>query len=191
MLRNPNSSLRRSLRWENSREEIVQPSGRTIMGARSIVSTLVFFAFPMIGSISQAQAQQAIRIGATMSETGPYGTQGIPARNGYLLCVLGRKLELLIHDDKSDPQTATNIYEKLVAEDKVDLVFGPYGALALPVMAVTEKYRKVMIAPLNANAAPWQQGRRYIIMQLPPGEFFLTGLIDIAARNGLKTVALI
>jgi branched-chain amino acid transport system substrate-binding protein len=166
----------------------------------SITSALVLFTLPMIAALGQAQAQQAIRIGATMSQTGPYSTQGIPARNGYLLCVkhvnekggvLGRKLELLIHDDKSDSQTATNVYEKLVVEDKVDLVFGPYGALALPVMAVTEKYRKVMLAPLSANAAPWQQGRRYIFMQLPPAEFFLSGLIDIAARNGFKTVALI
>jgi branched-chain amino acid transport system substrate-binding protein len=31
-------------------------------------------------------AQRPIRIGATMSETGTLATQGVPARNGYLLC---------------------------------------------------------------------------------------------------------
>ena len=33
-----------------------------------------------------ALAQAPIRIGATMSQTGPYATQGVPARNGYQLC---------------------------------------------------------------------------------------------------------
>ena len=69
-----------------------------------------------------------------MSETGVYSTQGIPARNGYLLCqkdvndkggIPGRKIEFLIYDDKSDAQTATNLYEKLIVDDKVDLVMGP------------------------------------------------------------------
>ena len=53
-------------------------------------------------------AQPPIRIGATMSQTGAYDTQGVPARNGYLLCqkhvnekggVLGRKIEFVIYDD--------------------------------------------------------------------------------------------
>ena len=57
------------------------------------------------------QAQQPIRIGATMSETRALATQGVPARNGYLLCQkhvnaqggrLGRNVEFLIYDDKSE-----------------------------------------------------------------------------------------
>ena len=165
------------------------------------LSALVLWALLMIDPVVPAEAQQVIRIGATMSQTGPYSTQGIPARNGYLLCqkqvnekggVLGRKLELLVHDDKSDNQTATKLYEKLVVEDKVDLVLGPYGApLTEAALLITEKHRKVMLPPLTATSSIWEQGRRYIFMQLPPSEFFLAGLIDMAARNGLKTVALV
>jgi branched-chain amino acid transport system substrate-binding protein len=155
----------------------------------------------VIGASSPSEAQEAIRIGATMSQTGAYSTQGVPARNGYLLCqkhvnekggILGRKIEFLIFDDKSDAKTAPSLYEKLIVEDKVDAVMGPYGSpLTEAVAPVTEKHRKVMLTPLAATTSIWEQGRRYIFMQLAPSELFLAGLIDIGARNGLKTVALI
>jgi branched-chain amino acid transport system substrate-binding protein len=155
----------------------------------------------VIGASSPSEAQEAIRIGATMSLTGAYSTQGVPARNGYLLCqkhvnekggILGRKIEFLIFDDKSDAKIAPSLYEKLIVEDKVDAVMGPYGSpLTEAVAPVTEKHRKVMLTPLAATTSIWEQGRRYIFMQLAPSELFLAGLIDIGARNGLKTVALI
>ena len=136
-----------------------------------------------------------------MSETGAYTTQGVPARNGYLLCqkhvnekggVLGRKIEFLIFDDSSDAKGAVGLYEKLIVEDKVDAIMGPYGSLMTEAVApVTEKHRMVMLTPLAATTSIWEQGRRYIFMQLPPSELFLAGLIDMGARNGLKTVALI
>jgi branched-chain amino acid transport system substrate-binding protein len=147
------------------------------------------------------QAQRPIRIGATMSVTGPYNIQGVPARNGYLLCqkhvnetggILGRKIEFVIYDDTSDTKTAPSLYEKLIVEDKVDAVMGPYGSpITEAVAPVTEKHRKVMLTPLAATSSIWEKGRRYIFMQLPPSELFLAGLIDMASGNGLKTVALI
>jgi len=155
----------------------------------------------VVVGLSPSDAQQPIRIGATMSSTGAYNTQGGPARNGYLLCqkdvnekggILGRKLEFLIYDDKSDPKGAVALYEKLIVDDKVDAVMGPYGSLLTEAVApVTEKHRMVMLTPLAATSSIWEQGRRYIFMQLPPSELFLAGLIDMGARNGLKTVALI
>src|SRR4030042_2531802 len=103
------------------------------------------------------QAQQPIRIGATMSETGSYATQGVPARAGYLLCqkhvnekggLLGRKVEFLIYDDKSNSKTAVALYEKLIVEDKGDAVRGPYGStLTEAVAPVTEKHRQVLVSP--------------------------------------------
>ena len=147
------------------------------------------------------QAQQPIRIGATMSETGAFATQGVPAAAGYRLCqkhvnekggLLGRKVVFLIYDDKSDPKAAIALYEKLIVEDKVDAVMGPYGSTHTEAVApVTEKHRQVMIAPLAATSSIWEKGRRYIFMVLPPAELFLGGLIDMASRNGLKKVAIL
>jgi branched-chain amino acid transport system substrate-binding protein len=148
-----------------------------------------------------ASAQQPIRIGATMAESGNLATQGGPAANGYRLCqkninekggLLGRKIEFLIYDDKSDAKLAIDLYEKLIAEDKVDAIMGPYGSTHTEAVApVTEKHKKVHVSPLAATSSIWQKGRRYIFMVLPPAEQFLGGLIDIASRNGLKNVAII
>jgi branched-chain amino acid transport system substrate-binding protein len=147
------------------------------------------------------QAQQPIRIGATMSVTGPLATQGVAARNGYLLCqqdvnsqggILGRSIEFLIHDDRSDAAAASALYETLIVEDRVDAVMGPYGSTHTEaVAAVTERHRQVMISPLAATTSIWEQGRRYIFMVLPPAELFLAGLIEMAADNGLGKVAIL
>ena len=165
------------------------------------ISGIALVMAPVALTPSLVQAQQPIRIGATMSETGGLSTQGVPARNGYLLFqkhvnekggLLGRKVEFLIYDDKSDPKVAIDLYEKLITEDKVDAVMGPYGSTHTEAVApVTEKHRMVHVSPLSATTSIWEKGRRYIFMVLPPAELFLAGLIDIGARNGLKSVAII
>ncbi|CAN5200717.1 amino acid ABC transporter substrate-binding protein [soil metagenome] len=146
------------------------------------------------------QDQNPIVIGATMSETGSYSTQGIPARDAYKLCemhtnerggVLGRNIESLIYDDESDTETAISLYEQLITEDEVDAVMGPYGStLTEAVAPVTERYQMVHISPLAATSSIWEQGREYLFMVLPPAELFLAGLIDMADENGLERVAI-
>jgi branched-chain amino acid transport system substrate-binding protein len=146
-------------------------------------------------------AQPPIRIGATMALTGESSIQGGYGREGYLLCqehvnesggVLGRRIELIIHDDASNGNTAAGLYEKLIVEDKVDAVLGPYGsAITEAVADVIEKHRKLMIAPTAATSSIWAKGRRYLIMVTAPAEDLAAGLLDLAARQGLKTVAVI
>ena len=147
------------------------------------------------------QHDEPIRIGATMSETGAYATQGIPARDGYRLCaedvnaaggLLGRDIEFVIHDDRSDTDTAIALYEEMLAEGLVDAVMGPYGStLTEAVAPVTERHGMVQISPLAATSSIWEQGREYLFMVLPPAELFLAGLIDMADGRGLERVAVI
>jgi branched-chain amino acid transport system substrate-binding protein len=146
-------------------------------------------------------APPPIRIGATMSETGALSTQGVAARNGYRLCerdanadggVLGRSVEMIILDDQSDAELAARLYERLIAQDGVDLILGPYGSTHTEAVApVTERHRMVHISPLAATSSIWEQGRQYLFMVLPPAELFLAGLIDLAAQRGLASVAVI
>jgi branched-chain amino acid transport system substrate-binding protein len=148
-----------------------------------------------------AGAQTPIKIGASMSVTGTYAKPGTYQKEGYDVCIdelnakgglLGRKVELVIYDDQSQPATAVKLYEKLITEDKVDAVMGPYSsAVSEAVANVTEKYRKVMVAPLAATTSIFKKGRKYIFMMITPAENYLDGLIDMAAKRGLKTVAII
>jgi branched-chain amino acid transport system substrate-binding protein len=148
-----------------------------------------------------ATAQDPIKIGASMSVTGSYAKPGSYQKEGYDVCIdelnakgglLGRKVELVIYDDQSMPATAVKLYEKLITEDKVDAVMGPYSsAVSEAVANVTEKYKKVMVAPLAATTSIFKKGRKYIFMVITPAENYLDGLIDMAAKRGLKTVAII
>jgi branched-chain amino acid transport system substrate-binding protein len=147
------------------------------------------------------EAQPPIRIGASLAQTGLYAALGQNQLRGYQLCVkhvdekggvLGRKLELVQYDDGSDPATAVRLYEKLITQDKVDLILGPYGSpISEAVADVSEKYKMLTVAPIAADSSIYKKGRKFIFSMLPPSEAFHEGLLDLAAKKGLKTVALI
>ena len=152
-------------------------------------------------SVPVVEAQAPIRIGATLAQTGVYATLGQNQFRGYQLCVkhvnekggvLGRRLELVSYDDRSEPATGARIYEKLVTHDKIDVILGPYSSPITEAVAdVSEKHRMPMVAPTAAARSIYTKGRKFVFGMLPPAEGRLEGLLDLAARNGLKTVAVI
>ena len=146
-------------------------------------------------------AQAPLRIGVTLAQTGVYAVSGQSLLRGYQLCVkhtndrggaLGRKLELLVRDDASDPATAVRLYERLIAQERADLVLGPFPAdVADAVANVTEKHKMPMVVPMSGATSIYRKGRKFVFGMYPPGEIHLEGLIDLAAKKGLKTVALL
>jgi branched-chain amino acid transport system substrate-binding protein len=148
-----------------------------------------------------AEAQEPIRIGASASKTGTYAALGQNQLRGYQLCVkhtndkggvLGRKLELVVEDDQSQAATAIAIYERLITREKVDLVLGPYGTpMTEPVADIADKYKMPMISPTAATTSIFKKGRKFIFMMASRQEVYLEGAIDLAARNGLKTMVAI
>jgi branched-chain amino acid transport system substrate-binding protein len=155
----------------------------------------------LVAAGAGVEAQGPIRIGASMSLTGTYAKLGKNQHEGYQLCqkdlnarggLLGRKVEFVVYDDQSTPATAVRLYEKLITEDRVDAVMGPYSSPVTEAAAnVTEKYKKVMVAPLAATTSIFRKGRKHIFMVISPAEVYLEGLVDMAARRGLKTVAVV
>jgi branched-chain amino acid transport system substrate-binding protein len=146
------------------------------------------------------EAQPPIRIGATLSLTGTYAAIGQTRHRGHQLCVKhmndkggvrGRMLELVLYDDESDPATAVRLYEELITQDKVDLVLGPIGSPITDAVAnVTEKHRMPMVVS-GTTTSIFKKGRKFVFTVLPPAEVWFEGLIDLAAKKGLKTVTII
>src|SRR5262245_27617785 len=69
-----------------------------------------------------------IKIGVTLSLTGPAASLGIPERDTIALFsgeIGGQKIEYIVLDDASDTTTAVKNAKRLVAEDHVDLTLGP------------------------------------------------------------------
>ena len=88
-----------------------------------------------------APADPTITFGASISITGKTAKEGEYALDGYQMfmdtinaaggiTVAGTayKLRLRYYDDQSDPELTTQLYEKLVTEDQVDFLLGPYGS---------------------------------------------------------------
>jgi branched-chain amino acid transport system substrate-binding protein len=147
------------------------------------------------------QAQGPIRLGASLSLTGTYAALGQNQHRGYQLCakhvneqggLLGRKIEFVLYDDQSQPATGVRLYEKLITQDRVDVILGPYSsAITEAVANVNEKYKMPMVAPMASTTSIFKKGRKFIFMVQSPAEVYLEGLIDVAAKKGLKTVAII
>jgi branched-chain amino acid transport system substrate-binding protein len=158
-------------------------------------------AFMAAAMASSAQAQTPIRIGASLSTTGNFAALGQNQLRGYQLCfkhanekggVLGRKVELVFEDDQSQEAVAVRIYEKLITQDKVNGILGPYSSqLTEAVAEVSEKHAMPMVTPNAATTSIFRKGRKYVFMVTSPAEVYLEGLIDIAAKRGLKTVAVL
>jgi branched-chain amino acid transport system substrate-binding protein len=121
--------------------------------------------------------------------------------HGYQLCtkhanenggVLGRKIELTVEDDRSQSPAAVNIYERVLSQRKVDAVFSPYSSPITDAVAdVTERHKMPMVASGAATTSIFKKGRKFVFMLLSPAEAYLEGLIDVAAKRGLKTMALL
>lgn len=151
--------------------------------------------------VPPATAQAPLKIGASLSMTGTYAALGQNQQRGYQLCakhvnekggVLGRKIEFVLYDDRSEPATGVRLYERLITQDKVDAILGPYSsAISEAVANVNEKYKMPMVAPMASTTSIFKKGRKFIFMVQSPAEVYLEGLIDAAVKRGLKTVALI
>jgi branched-chain amino acid transport system substrate-binding protein len=183
----------RSINQETAMTQVT----RDVLRSMRLLSSIALMAV----LAATAHAEAPIRIGASLSQTGAYARLGQNQLRGYQLCVkqanekggvLGRKLELVFEDDQSQAPVAVGIYEKLITQDKVDAILGPYSSgLTEAVANVSEKYRMPMIAPNAATTSIYRKGRKFVYMVLSPAEVYLEGLIDIAAKRGLKTVAVL
>jgi branched-chain amino acid transport system substrate-binding protein len=168
---------------------------------RTVPAFILAMALVGLGTSGPTAAQTPIRIGASLSLTGTYAKLGQYQKEGYEYCmaevnerggVLGRKIEFAVYDDQSTPATGVRLYEKLITEDKVDAVMGPYSSPITEAVAnVTEKYKKVMVAPLASTTSIFKKGRKYAFMVISPAEVYLEGLVDMAAKRGLKTIAIV
>jgi branched-chain amino acid transport system substrate-binding protein len=106
--------------------------------------------------------------------------------------LLGRKIKLLFYDDKSSKDRVGPLYEKLIAEDKVDLILSPYGStLTLAAAKVAEKYRYVLLAASASATQIWEQGFRYTFGVYNTADRYFVGFLDLVARAQMHNVAVV
>ena len=126
-----------------------------------------------LGPVSEAVAQPSLRIGVSISRTGAYARLAPTLERGYQLCVrhtnekggvLGRMLELVVDDDRSEPATAARIYERLIARDKVEAILGALRGKFFNVLVTDEE---TALRLLERDAEPPASGEKKIRRQKP------------------------
>ncbi len=152
-------------------------------------------------SADETPKAKKILIGTTASLTGRYAKLGREQLQGIQMWVdsvnargalLGRKVKLLHYDDKSDPETCARLYEKLITEDGVDLLLGPYASdMNLAASTVAEKHQFPMIATGGAADSIWERGYANVFGTETPASGYMDALLDFAKEKGLRRIGLV
>jgi branched-chain amino acid transport system substrate-binding protein len=140
-------------------------------------------------------------VGGAISQTGRFAEPAGRQVNAIKMWVdkvngsgglLGHKINLVLLDDKSDTQTAVKLYEKLITEDKVDILLAPYSsAITEAVANINERYKMPFVAYGAASSPIWEKGRKYIFNIVPVAEDYQKGALHLAKEIGIKTIAII
>jgi branched-chain amino acid transport system substrate-binding protein len=150
---------------------------------------------------SAAVAAPPIVIGTTISETGPLAVDGSYQIKGIELAVadanaaggwLGRKIDLKHYDDKSSPGVAVRLFERLITNDKVDLLIGPYSSLVtVGIAPLINKYKMVAIEPGSSVPSIFVAGNKWNFQGTASSLRYLDAVLPAAKEQGAKTVALL
>src|ERR1700743_2545298 len=144
-----------------------------------------------------AQAQAPVKIGIVISMTGPAATLGLPQKNAIALMptkVGGRAVEYITLDDASDPTTARRLVDRLVTEDKVDLLMGPTispSALAVIEAAGRAKTPIITLAAARSIVQPLDDNRRWVYKTTINDDIFAAATAKYMVSKGQKKVAII
>jgi branched-chain amino acid transport system substrate-binding protein len=130
---------------------------------------------PLSGAV--AASGNYVRMGAEI------GRDWINARGG----VNGRKVELVIEDNKSDPKEAASAAEKLIVRDKVPAIMGAWGSsMTLAAMPKLEEYGVPMVVETSSAASITRRGNPWIFRISPPSEMEALGLERYVDKLGVK-----
>ena len=151
-------------------------------------------------------ADDTITFGAAVSLTGSLAKEGhltqegydfwkdwVNAHGGLRVGPKTYKVDVKYYDDESSPQTAARLVEKLVDQDKVSFILGPYGSgSTFSTAAVAERKKVPMVEGNGAAERIFNQGYRYTFGVLSPARRYLEGIIAMSAtlRPKPRTMAI-
>src|SRR6478672_4682793 len=166
----------------------------SVAGAAAVTAALP-------GKVAFAQAG-TIKIGMSQPQTGSLGAGGKAELVAIRMWVddvnqkgglLGRKVELIVYDDQTNPALTPGIYTKLLDVDKVDLLFAPYGTVpTAPIMPLVKQRGLLLMGNFSFqvnhtvkhdmwfNNAPWG-----------PSDSWAGSFIALGEKAGGKTIAIL
>ena len=157
-------------------------------------------ALALAAGAQAASAECVITMGAAVSLTGKYSTNGTHTKNGYNLALkvinekggvkVGDKtckLAVKYYDDESTPARGAELAERLIKQDGVKFMLGPYSSgLTKAIAPVTEKYKVPMVEANGASRSLFTKGYKYLFAVLSTSEQYLASAVALAAENAEK-----
>ncbi len=146
-----------------------------------------------------------IVLGAAVSDTGRFAREGQDTRQGYDLWLdwvnneyggikVGDEryeVEIIYYDDEGDSDTAANLVERLITEDEVDFLLGPYSSgLTMSTSAIAEKYNVLMVEGNGASESIFERGFKNIFAVLTPAGNYTQSALKALADQGAQTVVI-
>lgn len=152
------------------------------------------------------QAADPVKIGFSISKTGLFAQAATSqlqtyelwreqnnAKGGLDVAGARRKIEFVYYDDQSNPGKAVQIYEKLITDDKVDLLLAPWGtSLHLAIAGVLERYGFPVIG--NTAASVHLRQLKAGNMWFPTSSFpdkQSSAIAQLLKSQGVKSAALV
>lgn len=154
-------------------------------------------------------SSDTIHIGASAALTGKYSTEGKATKRGYELWkkqvnenggiltdsdesgLLGKEVELTVLDDQSDPSKAVNLYKRLINQENVDLLMGPYSsAVTNSVIPIIEQNQIPCVSSMGSDTSVYRERDvSYVVQSIAPSWTYVRGAIDLAVKNGAESIA--
>jgi branched-chain amino acid transport system substrate-binding protein len=137
-----------------------------------------------------------LKVGLSVSLSGPNSSLGIPYAKGMQAAIAykpeinGRKVQLIVLDDASDPTNAGRNARKLVEEEKVDVLMGSSGVPAtIAISQVGRESKTPMIGLSPISLAPAESDWTVTVAQ--PPKLMIDAVVERMKRDGVKTVGYI
>src|SRR5262247_2572073 len=166
----------------------------TPMRSRSKSLMLAGLAVALVAG--SAAAQDSIKIGVTQPLTGAFAASGNYVAQGAKIAeeeinkaggVLGKKLQLIIEDNKSNPTEAVATAEKLINSDKVPVLMGAWSStLTLAVMPKLEEYKVPMLVETSSSGKITTSGNPYVFRISPTSEMEAKAFAPLFKTMGIK-----
>ena len=143
-----------------------------------------------------------IRLGAALSETGKYSVEGKDSRQGYDTWVRWvnevyggieirgerYRAEIVYYDDESDADTAANLVQRLIDEDGVDFLLGPYSSsLTTGTSAIAEANNVLMVEGNGTSDTMFERGFRNLFLVATIASDYTRSGIEALAAQGART----
>jgi branched-chain amino acid transport system substrate-binding protein len=152
---------------------------------------------PALALGSMQVAAQDLKVGVTVSATGPAASLGIPERNTFALMpqtIGGRKVQYIILDDASDTTSAVKNTRKLIGEDNVDVIVGSTvtpNSLAMIDIAAETETPMISMAASSRIVEPVDAKKRWVFKTPQNDQQMAVVIVSHMLAKGIKTVAYI